>query len=211
MACLVKVNRHGILAFRLYWKGIESWEGTGLRDTVKNRKRVEARAVLISEEMEDGTFDYLKRFPDGNKAHLFRVEETKVERKTIRQYFEDWMKDKVPPLFKKSRAKKYRSHFRAYILDKYGETYLDSFTVAQIRDLRAELVKGKGLSVKTAKNTISATLRAFFRDAKAEGLIERNPFDDLPRKWWPQMVLPQPDPFTEAERDKIIDFMFAKH
>jgi len=67
------------------------------------------------------------------------------------------------------------------------------------------------LSVKTAKNTINATLRAFFRDAKAERLIERNPFDDLPRNWWPRTVSPQPDSFTEAERDEIIDFMFAKY
>jgi len=211
MACKVKVNRHGILAFHLFWKGQRSWEGTGLKDTAKNRRRVEARAVLISEEIENGIFDYLKRFPDGNKAHLFRVEEPKVKRKTIREYFEEWMRDKVPPLFKKSRARKYRSHFQTHVLDKYGESYLDSFTVAHIRDLRAELVDGKGLSVKTAKNTINATLRAFFRDAKAERLIERNPFDDLPRKWWPQTVSPQPDPFTEAERDEIIDFMFAKH
>ena len=28
MACKVKVNRHGYLAFRLYWDGNESWEGT---------------------------------------------------------------------------------------------------------------------------------------------------------------------------------------
>ena len=45
MACKVKVNRHGFLAFRLYWNGTESWEGTGLKDNAKNRKRVEARAV----------------------------------------------------------------------------------------------------------------------------------------------------------------------
>jgi len=151
MACLVKVNRHGFLAYRLYWNGMEYWEGTGLRGTAKNRRRVEARAELINEEMEIGAFDYLKWFPDGNKAHLFRVEEPKVERKTIREYFEEWMRDKVPPLFKKSRARKYRSHFKAHVLDKYGETYLDSFTFAQISDLRTELVDDKGLSVKTAK------------------------------------------------------------
>jgi len=102
MACKVKVNQHGFLAYHLFWDGIRSWEGTGLKNTAKNWKRVEARAVLISEEMEDGSFDYLKWFPEGNKAHLFRVEEPKVKRKTIREYFEEWMRDKVPPLFKKS-------------------------------------------------------------------------------------------------------------
>ena len=126
MACKVKTNKHKSLAFRLYWNGMESWEGAGLKDTPKNRRRIEARAVLISEQMEKGAFDYLKWFPEGNKAHLFRVKEPKAERKTIREYFEEWMRDKVPPLVRKSLAKKYRSHFRAYILDKYGDTYLDS-------------------------------------------------------------------------------------
>jgi integrase len=35
---------------------------------------MEARAVLISVEMECGSFDYFKWFLDGNKAHLFRLE-----------------------------------------------------------------------------------------------------------------------------------------
>jgi hypothetical protein len=74
MACHVKTNRHDFLAFRLYWDGRESWEGTGLKESPKNRQRMEARAVLISEEMECGSFDYLQWFPDGNKAYLFRLE-----------------------------------------------------------------------------------------------------------------------------------------
>jgi Arm DNA-binding domain len=120
MACKVKPNRHGFLAFRLYWDGRQSWEGTGLKDTPKNRERMEARAVLISEEMERGTFDYLKWFPEGNKANLFiapigKAENEKTEPKTIRQYYEDWIKDKKPPIVKKSRGRKYRSHFNVHI------------------------------------------------------------------------------------------------
>jgi len=152
MACKVKVNQHGFLAFHLFWNRTRSWEGTGLRDTPENREFAKAQAVIMSREIKKRKFDYLKWFPEGNKAHLFRVEESTVERKTLREYFEEWMRDKVPPLFKKSRARKYRSHFQAHVLDKYGESYLDSFTVAHIRDLRAELVDGKGLSVKTAND-----------------------------------------------------------
>src|SRR5262245_40670607 len=72
MACKVKVNRHGFLAFRLYWNGLKLWEGTRLKDTPKNRQRMEARGVLISEEMEQGKFDYLRWFPEGNSADRFR-------------------------------------------------------------------------------------------------------------------------------------------
>ena len=63
MACKVKVNRHGNLAFRFYWKGQESWQGTAWKDTAKNRTKAEGKAVEITEEIKAGTFDYLKRFP----------------------------------------------------------------------------------------------------------------------------------------------------
>jgi hypothetical protein len=73
MACTVDTNRHKrFLRYKLYWNGMESTEGTKLKDTPQNRKRLEARAQLISEEMEAGTFDYLKWFPNGNKADHFR-------------------------------------------------------------------------------------------------------------------------------------------
>ena len=68
MGCKVKVNRHGFLAFSLFWNKKRSWEGTGLWDTTDNRKLVEAKAVLIGREIKTGMFDYLKWFPEGNRA-----------------------------------------------------------------------------------------------------------------------------------------------
>jgi hypothetical protein len=80
-----KVNRHGFLAFRLFWNKMRSWEGTGLRDTPENRKLVEAQAVLIGRDIRKGTFDYLKWFPEGNKAEQFRPKEEPP--RTIGEYF----------------------------------------------------------------------------------------------------------------------------
>jgi integrase len=212
MACSVKKNRHGNLAFRLYWNGIESWEGTGLKDNAKNRQRMEARSVLISEEMEKGTFDYLKWFPNGNKAYQFKTElDNKETPQTIRQYYETWKKDKVPPFVKKTRGRKYRSHFEAHILPFQGDLYLHHYAVTDIRDIRLYLVEAKRLSIKTVKNIVNASLRALFRDAKAEGIIEENPFDELPPKWWPKRVSPPPNPFTEEQRDQIIAYFFEKY
>jgi integrase len=216
MACKVKVNRHGFLAFRLYWDGHESWEGTGLKDTAKNRQRMDARAVLISEEMERRTFDYLAWFPAGNKANLFnaaigKAEDEKTEPKTIRQYYNDWIKDKNPPLVKKSRGRKYRSHFTVNILPLHGDKWMHLYGVTEIREMLADLTQRKHLTVKTAKNVMNATLRAFFRDAVAEKVIERNPFDDLPKKFWPKTVTSEPDPFSEEERDRIIAYFFEKY
>jgi hypothetical protein len=92
MACRIKVNQHGFLAFRLFWTGIRSWEGTSLKDTPENRKLMEAQALLIAREMKNGTFDYLTWFPHGNKAHLFRpaIEKTS-SLKTVEAYYKTWI------------------------------------------------------------------------------------------------------------------------
>jgi integrase len=211
MSCKVSRNRHGNLLFRLYWNGVECWEGIALPDTPENRKLAEAKAQLIDREMKAGTFEYLRWFPAGNKAKLFRQEQAKTEPKTIRQYYEDWTKDKVPPFVKKTRGRKYKSHFDAHILPIHGDKYLHLYGVADIRELRTELVDKRGLSLKTAKNIVNATLRAVFRDAKAEGMITKTPFDELPPKWWPKNVKAPPDPFTEEERDEIIRYFFEKY
>src|SRR5215472_15444652 len=120
MACSVKVNRHGYLAFRLYWDGHESWEGTGLTDTPRNRKRVEARAELMNEEMETGTFDYLRWFPEGNKAQQFKPKTAKDSKpKTVGEYFQVWIQSKKPPAIRKGLERDYREHFRRYILPQF--------------------------------------------------------------------------------------------
>ena len=51
----------------------------------------------MSEEIEAGTFDYLKWFPNGNKADHFRPTVSKqLETKplTIKQFYETWIEKK---------------------------------------------------------------------------------------------------------------------
>lgn len=221
MGCRVKKapkNKAGItkLAFRLIFRGptgeeVRSWEGTEMEATEQNEKLLRARAVLIEEEIEQGTFDYLKHFPQGNKAGLFTQYLAGAEPKTIRQYYRAWQKDKVPPFVKKKRARMYVSHFECHILPLHGDKYMQLYSVSDIRELRAEVVEKKKLTMKTAKNVVNATLRALFRDAKAERVIERNPFDELPKRWWPKTLGPPADPFTEAERDKILGYFKKKY
>jgi len=208
MACKVKVNRHGYLAFRLYWNGIKSWEGTGLKDNSKTRQRVEARAVLISEEMERGTFDYLKWFPDGNKAHLFRSAPTMpnvdATQKTVQQYYEEWIKGKKPPLVRKSRERDYRQAFNKHILPFLGDIPVGQITPRKLEDFRIYLLEQAKLSLKSARNIIDAYLRAMMRDARnVDHLISKDPFAALE---WKKQPKEEPDPFTEEERDKILEF-----
>ncbi len=210
MACKVKINRHGFLAFRLYWNGIESWEGTGLRDTPKNRKRVEARAVLISEEMENGTFDYLKRFPEGNKAEQFKPkDETDEKPQTVGEYFRVWIESKKPPAVRKGLERDYRDQFRRYILPQFEPVNLMDVSPRKLVDFRTYLLEERGLSLKSCRTIIDASFRAMMRDArKIDHLIETDPFAALD---WPRLPVQKPDPFTEGERDKIIHHFEQKN
>src|SRR5688572_13584530 len=207
MACKIKVNRHGYLAFRLYWDGNESWEGTAWKDTPKNRMKAEARAVMISEHMDNGRFDYLKWFPEGNRADQFKpkisqpVESAPV---TINEYYAVWIEKKKPPFVRKSLERDYRQAFNKNILPFMGDLELNTVTVETLEDFRLYLVEERKLTLKTARNVIDGSLRSMFRDAGRR--VDRNPFNDLPANWWPRLPKKEPDPYTEDERDRIHDF-----
>jgi len=49
MGCKIKKNRHGKLAFRLFWEKIpggRSWEGTGLRAASAGRHMINGKNAL---------------------------------------------------------------------------------------------------------------------------------------------------------------------
>lgn len=216
MACVIKTNRHGYLAYRLYWQNMTSWEGTGLRDTPKNREKLERKAATISDEIADDTFDYLHWFPNGNKADLFRPAEPSAPEPlpTVHQYADrTWLPRKLPPLVRATLADTYRSHLTRHILPAFGDLPLTEVTPAALEDFRAKLTRpesegGKGLKMKTARDMIDGSFRALYRDARTvDRLVADDPFKALR---WPAKVDPEPDPFTEAERDKLVGYFQRK-
>jgi Arm DNA-binding domain len=94
VGCIVKTNQNGNLALRLFFKGLRSWEGIrALKDTPENRDFLRAKAKVISREIREGKFDYLRWFPDGNLAHLFqRNEAPSPSQVTGEAYYNDWIK-----------------------------------------------------------------------------------------------------------------------
>ena len=80
------------MAFRLYFDGLDSHEGTKLLDTPENRSKVEARAQVIHQEMEDGVFNYLRWFENGNLAYRFRQSTEPVSERviTLSGFFRTW-------------------------------------------------------------------------------------------------------------------------
>ena len=78
MGCTLRTNRHGYLAIRVWGftdpqgKVLDSNEGTDFKDAPANRTRLAADVACIRAEIAAGRFDYLRWFPNGNKAALFR-------------------------------------------------------------------------------------------------------------------------------------------
>jgi len=200
MACKVKVNQHGFLAFHLFWNRTRSWEGTGLRDTPENREFVKAQAVIMSREIKKRKFNYLKWFPEGNKADQFRPK--KEEPMTVGKFYREWIERKKPPVVRKGLERDYREQFNRYILPKFESINLSEVSPPRLEDFRAHLLQERGLSLKSCRNIMDATFRAMVRDARrVDYLIEKDPFGVLQ---WPRAKPQKPDPFTEEERDKIL-------
>ncbi len=131
MGCFVRTNRHGYLAFRLRFEGLESHEGTKLKATPENRRKAEARARVIDQEIQDGAFDYLRWFPMGNLAARFLPErESAVGRiVTVRRFFQVWSaadgsRRAVTAKWQRNRE----SYIRAHVVPAVGSVRLDELT-----------------------------------------------------------------------------------
>jgi len=119
----------------------------------------------------------------------------------------------LPPMVRATLADTYRCELRRHILPAFGDKLLSAVTTAGLEDFRSLLTRpeadgGKGLKVKTARCIIDGTFRALYRDAReTDHLVGNDPFAALR---WPRLVKPEPDPFDEAERDRLLDYFWHK-
>ena len=125
---------------------------------------------------------------------------------TVADYYESWIDRKTEPMVRRSAVRDYKQHFNAYILPVMGKTPLAAVDMKAAERLR-NIMLAKGLSVKTARNVIVGSLRAMWRDAMADGLLDRVPFAGLR---WPAADRRLPEPFTNEESDKILVWV-AEH
>jgi integrase len=88
-----------------------------------------------------------------------------------------------------------------------ADVELAAFSLEHLEDLRLRLQAKHGLGLKTIRNVIDGSLRAMFRDARKAGVEAAFPFGDLD---WPRRVVPGPDPFTEEERDRLLEYFLPK-
>ena len=137
---------------------------------------------------------------------------------TWRTRYETWIVEQAA-VVDPALAHDYRGHFKRYILPTLGDLPLAATRPKDVRGLQADLLArrvtpregrkptGKTLSVKTVKNAINGTLRAFWRQAKADELVTCDIFAGLT---WPRSEPPEPDPFTLDEARRVCEW-FAAH
>ena len=217
--CWIEATRSGLLRLRFRWRlptatGLHKFsETTTLRDTPENRATLSREAAIIGAEIAADRFDYLRWFPNGSRATYFCPTPSATHsaqpdaRPTIGQFYPAWVARRVPPIVRPSRARDYRNHFRTYILPCLADVALQDLSLAHLEDLRARLQIDRHLGLKTVRNVIDGSLRAMVRDARKNGVQAGFPFADFE---WPRRVVPGPDPFTEEERARLLDYLLRK-
>jgi integrase len=217
MACKVKRHKKSrFLIFRMFYKGSRFWEGTKLEDTPENRQLAEARALIISQEMKDGTFDYLHHFPAGNKRHQFVLEQKPASSETVESYYEKWIlrqRGRVLP----HRLMDYKSQFKNHILRTridgtvFGRISLSALSTHHLMRLQGSLrakrqPNGDPYKAQSINSFIRGSLGAMLKDARrtgalAENLFDRDLFDPLPQTDTESSI----DPYSPEERELIIE------
>ena len=74
--------------------------------------------------MEARTFDYLRWFPNGNRADEFRPKDTtpaENEPVTVQKFYEEWIEKKKPPFVRVGLQRNYKQDFRRNILPFMGD------------------------------------------------------------------------------------------
>lgn len=131
---------------------------------------------------------------------------------TIRTRYPDWLREQAP-LIRPALARDYTRHFKYILALPIADIPLSELRAKDVRGMQAELLTRKHvhtkapLSVKTVKNVIAGTFRAFIRAAVADELVIRDLFANLT---WPAWRHPDPDPLTVAEARKVLEWLRAK-
>lgn len=174
---------------------------TGKADTAANRKALDRVAKLVGAAIRAGqSLEEIDRMLQ--IAPRVEKPRPKGPTPTVADFFEEWIESRVAS--RKAQARKYRSHFDVHVIPALGDFPIGDLVPKDIRGFQAELLSK--VKAKTAKNVVSS-LRALVRTARVDGLVDRDLFGELE---WKRAPRPEPDPFTAAERQKILKAFAAR-
>jgi len=180
------------------YDGVRCRERIPLKPTAANLKRAEQHRAAILYSISDGSFDYVKTFPNSTNARKFS--QKTGDTRLVEQYLRQWLEEKEKQL-KASSHDGYRKVVEGNLVPMFGTLLLTELTRKVIR----EKLKAKSVSNKTLAN-IQSVLRAALTDAVDEyELIDSNPIAGWTYK--NKNALPtedEVDPFTADEQTVIL-------
>ena len=232
MAVQVSRSRHGYLALRIFWRGRDQWVGTKLRDdgeAGKNRQRLEAKAILVSERLEAGDELHAALLTVlGDCPPRLMPDKPAAETKPITLGdFAEWWLTHIAERERRNYWRKATSYVRNIILPILGKkTPLAEITTAKVKKLQDDLLRrrvrrtdretGKRsirtIKVKTVRNIVTSYFRSLLVEAmERHGVPAIDPFPANLR--WPKedtivgvVASDEPDPFDAKERERILEW-----
>jgi integrase len=170
-------SRGGRLWVDFYYLGERVREPSGLEDNPPNRIRVRKQLDLIMAEIENGVFEFKKRFPSSKRKIKFTMLEGRILRKEPQEiFFEDYVNrwwEEMGPGMSTSQVRDYTSILENHHLPYFSKlSFFELCSPVQIKKFVAYLKSktgrfGKPLSAKRIHNII-IPLRVIVRDAIEE-------------------------------------------
>jgi len=184
----IEARGQGIrITFR--WNGERCRETLKIPATDKNLKFAELMRGQILYEIQIGTFDYARHFPNSKRAR----HKTRTAGMTVSQAVDTWLKTRVITATTRNR---YRRIISAHI---DGDAELGPRPIASV--LKSELaLKRAGLASRLRPKTVNnilIPLRGAFEMAHGDGIIASNPATALVNVLNPRRS--EADPFTPPE------------
>lgn len=156
-------------------------------DSPESRERAQAFARVLDYELQAGTFDYARHFPESRR----------IARSTFGHYLEAWLTSKEREVAASS-IRSYRNKSNKHLVTKWGHRQIHAIEHVEIRDwIAGELNYLASKTIKEVVAIFSQVMELYVASAKATynpaaGIVVRLPDAQ------------DPDPFTLDEIEKIL-------
>lgn len=195
----VRPATEGSIELDFYYRGIRCRERLKLAPTPRNLRFAENLLGQVRVEIEKGTFDYAKTFPNSKRARKLGVKPGGLE--TVAQALRAWYAGKQSEL-EHSTLEGYNRIIENVLIPFCGEDKLADFGRPQAKALLASF--DEKMSAKRINN-ILGPMRGTFADALEDGKIASDPFDGLKVRRRARVVEEdEVDPFTPDEVRAIL-------
>jgi integrase len=191
----IKAN-NSTITISFTYNNVRCRETVKIKPTKSSVKEMSRKRDVIQYEIAMRQFDYLKHFPKSKKAQ--QLAGTQAKNITIKQMINDWFK-RTQDQWEYSTKRGYISKITHHIEPNFGHICVSEFKPSLFKDWGATST----LSGKT-KNEIRSIMRSAFQELYIDEVIDGNPIDRVKRF---KHINPEPQPFNNEEREKILTQM----